>query len=313
MLPQASSALQSPTPPFLSIAIPELQKRMYQKTVLTPVRQVGGAGAFSGEIISYTVDGLKEYALVDVPTTSMPKDGFPVVVVNHGYIIPSQYDTVISYAQITNFFAKNGYIVLKPDYRGNGNSQGATDPLQRYNYPVDVLTLLASVKNIPQANPAKIYLWGHSMGGEVTLTVLEILGSQPNLEKDVKAAVLWAPVTDPAQWFGQDNLKKIPEAQLTPFPYSETFSILGMPSDNSPIWQSINPMRFLSSIHTPVQINHGTSDVVVPYSWSVDLVRLFKAQGNQVEFVSYPDADHNLAPLMSEALQNNLTYFQAHQ
>lgn len=300
-----------PTVTQIHIAIPVLEHRQYQPSAFTTI-QTFSAGDFTSKIASFVVDGLTEYARIDIPTTPIPQGGYPVVILDHGYIVPSEYNTVTSYESVESYFAAKGYMVVKPDYRGNGKSEGANDPLQRYNYPADVMTVLASLKNIPQANTHQVYLWGHSMGGEVTLTVLEILGQQPEIGKDVKAAVLWAPVTDPAKWFSPDNVRRIPEAILTPFPYQKTFAILGEPSDSSPTWQSINPLRFLSSISIPVQLNHGTADKTVPYNWSMELVQDMKDSHKQIDFISYPGADHNLAPYTAQALANSVQFFQSH-
>lgn len=323
LLPKVQQQVQAtnPTPvvsspvvtaPQLAIAIAALQKRTYSPVALTTVQTIPGGTHFSSQIISFVVDGYREYARVDMPTTAKPQNGYPIMLLDHGYVVPSQYSTINSYAGIEDFFAANGYIVVKPDYRGNGNSQGSEDALARYNYPVDVMTLLVSLKNIPSADTSKICLWGHSMGGEVTLTVLEILGSKQSLGKNVKAAVLWAPVTDPAKWFSEPNLSRIPEAKLTPFPYTKTFQILGQPSESSPIWQSINPLNFLTSITVPIQINHGTGDTTVAYSSSQDLVQKLQSAGKVVNFISYPNADHNLNPDETEALENNFKFFQSH-
>lgn len=41
--------------------------------------------------------------------------------------IPAQYSTTSRYTSYTDVFAGNGYVVVKPDYRGRGNSEGDPD------------------------------------------------------------------------------------------------------------------------------------------------------------------------------------------
>ena len=53
---------------------------------------------------------------------------------------------------------------------------------------MDILYLIEGVYSIPQADEKNIFLWGHSMGGEITLKALEI-------SQKVKSASLWAPVS----------------------------------------------------------------------------------------------------------------------
>ena len=111
------------------------------------------------------------------------------------------------------YFANNGFITIKPDYRGNGNSELDNQALMRFAYPIDVLNLIASVGNIPQANQNKIFLWSHSMGGEVSLEVLEIASKKPELSSKIKAAVFWAPVTDPDEVVFQGKLAENPRSK----------------------------------------------------------------------------------------------------
>ena len=117
-------------------------------------------------IVSYKSEGLKIYALMTVPKTEKPEKGFPVVVFNHGYIQPSQYRTAERYIAYTDTFSRNGYIVLKSDYRGHGSSEGT--PRGGYGYPdyvIDILNAVESIRKYPSADPDKIGMWGHSMGG----------------------------------------------------------------------------------------------------------------------------------------------------
>ena len=74
--------------------------------------------------LSYLSDGLRIYGLLTVPIADKPKNGWPVVIFNHGYIPPTQYRTTERYVAYVDRFAGNGYIVFKSDYRGNGLSEG---------------------------------------------------------------------------------------------------------------------------------------------------------------------------------------------
>ena len=118
----------------------------------------------------------------------MPEGGWPAIVFNHGYIPPEQYRTTERYIAYVDWLARAGYVVFRIDYRGNASSEG--DPAGAYGspgYTVDVLNAVASLKRFPQANPDKIGMWGHSMGGYLTLRAMVI-------SPDIKAGVIWAGV-----------------------------------------------------------------------------------------------------------------------
>jgi len=47
----------------------------------------------------------------------MTCSGWPVIMFNHGYIEPEKYRSTERYMDYVDYFAKNGYIVFRSDYR----------------------------------------------------------------------------------------------------------------------------------------------------------------------------------------------------
>jgi fermentation-respiration switch protein FrsA (DUF1100 family) len=179
----------------------------------------------------------------------------------------------------------------------------------RFAYPIDVLNLISSVGNISDANSNQIFLWSHSMGGEVTLEVLEAAAKNKNFSQKIKGAIFWAPVTDPIKWFSKNHLSALPEAIVTPYPYAQTFQILGTPEKNPELWQSLSPLNYLKNItDVPILLQHGTADTTVPYSWSIELNNDLLKLNKSIKFISYPDDTHNLPLHWSDAISDDLNF-----
>ncbi|MFC6661028.1 alpha/beta hydrolase family protein [Deinococcus multiflagellatus] len=143
---------------------------------------------YTRQVVSYQSEGLRIYALLTVPRGTPPPGGWPAIVFNHGYIPPDKYRTTERYVAYQDAFARAGFVTLKSDYRGHGDSEGEarggyTDP----GYTVDVLNAAASLKKDPRVNRRRLGLWGHSMGGQLSLRALLV-------DRDLKAASLWAGV-----------------------------------------------------------------------------------------------------------------------
>ena len=83
-------------------------------------------------------------------------------------------------------FAGNGYVVIRPDYRGHDKSEGKRAAYGRPDYTIDVLNA-PSTSSDTRRRPERIGMWGHSMGGDITLRSMVTT-------KDIKAGVIWAGV-----------------------------------------------------------------------------------------------------------------------
>lgn len=256
---------------------------------------------FTSHRISYNSDGLNLFALMLVPSSGGTDTKYPVVIVNHGYIEPTAYSLVDSYRTITDYYASQGFLVLKPDYRGHGQSQsGGGEPFDRLDYAVDVLNLIAAIPSLPQADSSRLVMYGHSMGGDVTLKVLEVTDK-------VKAASLWAPVSisypESLLYFIRllrpEKLKEVETA------ISQTYTTVDFPQ--------LSPITNTHFISAPLLVHHGTADESVPYEWSTSMVQVLTQTNVSHTLHTYPNEDHNFTKGSWEtAASRDIQFFKQH-
>ena len=262
-------------------------------------------------IASYFSDGLKIYGLLTIPIGQRPGSGFPAIIFNHGYIIPQLYTADGNYIAYVDALARNGFVVFKPDYRGNGKSEGISGSSYfSSNYDVDDLNALSSIAKYKDVNASKIGVWGHSMGGHITLVDLVI-------SKDIKAAVIWGGVVgsyNDILYNWQNRVSYRPDAldlKLRNLGSQELLQKHGTPNENPDFWNSIDPIANLNFVNAPVQIHVGSADNQVPPDFSQGLSNRLKAQGKTVEFYSYPGANHDISnPSFSVAMQRTIDFFK---
>jgi uncharacterized protein len=165
-----------------------------------------------------------------------------------------------------------------------------------------ILNAVASIKKYSDADSSRIGMWGHSMGGGITLRSMVV-------SKDIKAGVIWAGVvgsyadlvTDwrrsaamPAQSFGwrQDLIEKY-----------------GEPENNPSAWNAISSTSFLKDISGPLQVHHGTGDTHVPIILSEKLNKRMKEAGKETEFFTYEGDDHDISQNFSLAINRSVAFF----
>jgi uncharacterized protein len=262
-------------------------------------------------VASYFSEGLKIYALLTVPNEIPPAGGYPAIIFNHGYIPPEQYSTTQRYESYVGAFARNGYVVFKPDYRGHGNSEGF--PEGAYfspAYTIDVLNAVTSVKRMPEVNPEKIGMWGHSMGGSITLRSMVVT-------KDIKAGVIWAGVVGSyedmfKQWSRRSSSWRPSSRESNPNRPTRAGMAerYGDPIQNPEFWDSLSPVKFVNDISGPVQIHHGTADSSVPLIYSTKLYEALVEAGKEAELYEYEGADHNISGAhFTPATQRSVEFF----
>ncbi len=275
------------------------KEKPLEKYSFENLKKRGGKGSEikveTDHFFSYTSENRKITGLVNIPQGS---GNFPVIVMLRGYIDKEIYQTGMGTQRASEFFAEHGFLTLAPDFLGYGGSDMPPDNVweERFLKSVAVLDLIASVKSLPQADPTKIRLWGHSNGGMIALSVLEI--SQENYP-----TTLWAPVS---QFFPYDILY-----------YTDEFDDKGKALRQSLAEfekdYDINKYSFdehLDWIQAPILIHQGTEDESIPVKWSDNLVARLKKLEKEVDYYLYPGADHNLKGAWQTVVQRDLQFFQ---
>jgi len=274
------------------LTITGLRQRSYGTGDFKVERTLQVTSAFTRSLISFASDGLTVYGFMNTPRGQGP---FPVVLVLHGYVNPRTYRTPTTYTQrYADALARAGFLVIHPDYRGHGRSQGEAEGaanLFRTGYAIDILNLIAHIKRLPDASPGAIGLFGHSMGGGIALRVATV-------NPEVRAIVLYGSMSGDERW----NVERI----KTVFR-----GVSYLPEDDVPsaLWDAISPLSYLSDVRAAVEIHHGQRDPQVPVTWSRDLHARLSALGKDAALFEYPGAGHSLRGRDYAAMMDRVVRF----
>lgn len=296
------------------LAIEAQRQQTYPGSELEMIEELARGTGYRQYRAAYLSEGLTIYGLLTIPEGQPPAGGWPIIIFNHGYIPPEEYRTTERYVAYQAYFARNGYITFKSDYRGHGESEG--DPVGGYYspaYTTDVLNAKSSVQKLPEANPHKVGFWGHSMGGHLTLRSMVIAD-------DIDAGVIWGGVVGSYQEMTEAWQRR--RSTWSPSPAetqvrrraSSSAQALrdqyGEPNFDSPFWRAIDPSYHLDHISGPIQLHHGQADTTVDWHLSQNLADRLEVQSSPVELYLYPGADHNLSgATFNQAMQRSLEFF----
>jgi dipeptidyl aminopeptidase/acylaminoacyl peptidase len=292
-----------------------MRRRTYPGSEIVFEQTVDPGVNYDRHVVSYESDGLTIYALMTVPRGDRPPSGWPVIVFNHGYIPPEQYRTTERYVAYVDGFARNGYIVFRPDYRGHAESEG--EPAGAFDapdYTIDVLNAVGSLQRYSDADPERIGMWGHSMGGTIALRAMIVTDY-------IDAGVIWAGVVAPIEVVWEERQEWIanrlpptptPGPNGTPGPITEGIFAHGSFEENPEFWTSVDPVFHLEKLSGPIQLHHGTSDASVPVGFSEDLYARLQAVNQPAELYLYEGDNHNLSNQFATAMERSVAFFDEH-
>ncbi|HJX59641.1 hypothetical protein A2V61_01475 [Candidatus Woesebacteria bacterium RBG_19FT_COMBO_47_8] len=231
---------------------------------------------------------------INIPKGQGP---FPLVIMFRGYVDQKIYKTGTGTQRAAEYFASNGYITLAPDFLGYAESDPEAGNIfeSRFQTYTTALVLLASLPSIKDWDSQNVFIWAHSNGGQIALTLLEITQRQI-------PTVLWAPVSKPFPYSilyytdESEDRGKLIRHELADFERLY-----------DPDLYAID--RYYDRINAPLELHQGTVDDAVPVEWSDSLSKSLKDLEKDIAYFKYPGADHNLNPAWNTVVARNLLFF----
>jgi len=269
--------------------------------------------------VSYKSDGQRVSGVVNLPSLVSSESAWlkPVILMIHGSASVEEYYPGFGTQYLAEFLAKNGYVTIAPDLLGYATSDSPSKNAfeNRFQTYTTVLSLISSVCNsrftvvkvhgntsaTVNSEPGSIAncligLWGHSNGGQIALSALEISGiSVPT--------VLWNPVSKPFPYnilFYTDSFEdqgKYLRKALADFEVDydvEKYSLT----------------NYYDWIKSPILLQQGSSDPWVPKAWSDKLNEELTKKNKKVDYKVYLGNDHNMLPNWNQPASDALGFFK---
>ncbi|HEX8991005.1 MAG TPA: alpha/beta fold hydrolase [Anaerolineales bacterium] len=299
----ALSATPSPTVAQLiyPYTIDGLRHHQFQSGVIKIISTLSKTDIYTSYLISYPSDGLRITGVMQIPAQGHAP--FPVILMDHGYFNREQYKSGDGTDRAAEYLNKHGYLTLSSDYRSWGGSD-AGPSLFYSGLAIDVINLLNAVPSIPQADPQRVGIWGHSMGGAVTMKVLTV---DPRLRAGVLYSTVSADDADVLRRWGLGCIGDIAAGERQLDCNSSDVVPLSLAPDliqayyrastDAAVLEQTSPIDHLGLVTAPVEINYGTKDgqtsAGTPPEWSQKLYNAFEQAGKDAQLYAYEGEFHS--------------------
>jgi dipeptidyl aminopeptidase/acylaminoacyl peptidase len=237
---QAIRKVQPVTPPAFDahprIALFAPGRAEYERAARDP--------AFVMERLTYRSDGLDVFAYLYRPTAPPPTGTtLPVVVFNRGSYVRDDFSYEL--LLLANRMARQGYLIVAPMLRGSGGA-GGQDEMGGADLH-DLFNILPVVAEIPFADARRVFLYGESRGG-----IMSLLAARDGFP--ARAIAVWGAITDMRSYMeANPAVRKLGQTIWPDYEKNE-----------SAILKSRSAIEWPERINVPVLIMNGGADTDVP-------------------------------------------------
>lgn len=302
---------QEKTYPLLKYSFPELSKRGGISSEIKIDRELEKTADYTAYVFYYYSDGRKISGQLNVPKVEDPNRLSPVIMMARGFVPPEEYTIGQGSRNTAAILAKAGYVTFAPDFLGFGESDPPPGETlgERFVKPISMMDLMASIqvldgkkiefqnKPLTTIDAKRLGLWGHSNGGQISVSILEIT-------KQPIPTVLWAPVTKEfpysVLYFMDEAEDKGKGLRALIANFEKDYNIDDFSIGNR-----------LDDVSAKIQLHQGTADDAVPVKWSDEFYSRFVGKGkkDQIEYFVYPGGNHGLYPDIDTVHNRTLEFF----
>lgn len=231
---------------------------------------------YAFEQFTYESDGLEVGAYLYRPRKQSARP-LPVIVFNRGsYTRPTGFAAEM--LVMANRYARAGFIVVAPHYRGSNGWQGR-DEMGGADL-ADLMNIVPPLARIEGADASRVYLSGESRGG---MMVYQALRDQ----FPAQAAAVWGAFADLAPVIAPGA----PQAKFTQLIFPELDQ---NPKAIAAIVERRSAIRWADRIRTPVLIMHGTADQDIAVEQSQRMAAELRRLGRRHRLLLFEGQPHRI-------------------
>jgi len=265
------------------LSIPALRARNFPSSEIRLHKAAARHDDYTSYVMSYNSDGLHITGMATIPAGRGP---FPVVLLNHGYVLPSQYATGVGTRVMADALGRRGVVTLATDYRGLGGSHDDTrlNIGARLEFVIDVLNLASAAREFPEAQPGRIGVWGHSLGGELAIRAGVV-------DPWIGPIALWAPLS---VWLDDiSDYYRVPTSR-----------------SSDQLRAALSAGNYLDGLTGPVDIHQGGNDLAVDPAWASKLRLALGEAGVASNLYHYPGMGHLLNASAQTVVRNSAEFLR---
>lgn len=177
----------------------------------------------------------------------------PIIILLHGWGMGKTGNPQFTFVRAAREFCKNGFVVLRFDFRGVGDSEGDFDDYTQTTMLEDLDAAISYLKRLQGVNPERIGILGWSMGGSTA-----IIGAAKN--RKIKCLISWASPADHKDLWSPSLLKELERKRRIILDYSSGLSVT---------WKGVledfkyKAYEAIRKVKVPILLINGTEDTLV--------------------------------------------------